>query len=250
MQNTQTLTRNKNILILFAALILFSAAAILKAEPQDTIPKSLESRMALKHYKSFSAGMEISYSNNRSLKQFIEYELPNYPYIADDYKLKEFSSGLGFFGSGELQISKKFSARLDYTYFIKSYNSSADIYSSYDFTYNSHEVYLKGYMLFPVDYVLFKFGAGAGFIYSTFSTKYYSVETSYTSSGLGIALEGVMDVQISKNVAGYLSGGLTNTFQSNLKSSGGDELKAKNGSTVNLNSFGAALRIGLEVFIF
>ncbi len=246
----QILTHKKNIVTLFAALILLSAAAILNAEPLDTIPKSLESRMAVKHYKSFSAGMEISYSNNSSLKQFIEYELPNYPYIADDDKLKEFSSGLGFFGSGELQVSKRFSARLDYTYFIKSYNSSADFYSSYDFTYYSHEIYLKGYLLCPVDYVLFKLGAGAGFIHSTFNTKYYSVETNYTSNGLGLTLEGVMDVQISKNVAGYLSGGITNTFQTNLKSSGGDELKAKNGNSVNLNSFGAALRIGLEVFIF
>ena len=240
----------KNILIILAALLFALQYQITFAAAQDTIPKSLESRMAVKHYKSFSAGMEISYSNNPKLKTFVEYTLPNYPYVADEYKLKSFSSGLGFFASGELQLAKNFSAKIDYKYFIKSYNSDADIYANYDFSYFNHEIYLKGYMLFPVDYVIFKVGGGAGFIHSSFSKKYFGLESTYTANGLGLTLEGIMDVQLSKNLAAFINLGMYDRIQSNLKSDSGEELKASNGDGVNLNSFGVALRLGFEVFIF
>ena len=240
----------KGNIYIIVAILFISLTPILNAETLDTIPKSLEKRMEIKKYKSFSFGMEINFSDNSSLKNFIEYELPDYVNIYNDNKLKSFTSGLGFFGGAEMQIAKHFSAKLDYKYFLKSYNSSENIYSNYDFSYNNHEIYLKGYYLVPIDYIIFKIGGGAGFLHSTFNYKYYATETSYTSNGLGITLEGIMNAQLSKNVAGYLEGYISNTFQSKLKSGNGIELKARNGDTVNLNSFSIGLRVGVEIFIF
>ena len=77
---------------IIVAILFISLAPILSADTLDTIPKSLEKRMEIKKYKSFSFGMEIKFSDNSSLKNFIEYELPDYVNIYEDNKLKNFTS--------------------------------------------------------------------------------------------------------------------------------------------------------------
>jgi hypothetical protein len=198
--------------------------------------------------------MGANYSNNPSLKNYIQYELPYYNYLTQDNQLSDFATGLEFFGGVEKQLSKNFSAKVEYSYFMKSYNvkqNSQYDYSKYDFSYYNHQPFLIFYYIIPQEFSFIKIGAGTGYIYSQFTAKKYGAENSYTSNGFGLKTEIILNMQIGKSFAGYISGNITKTFLSNLKDSNGKELLT-NGTneTVNSSSFGMGIRLGIEIFSF
>ena len=199
-------------------------------------------------YFSLSFGMGISYCDNKSLIDFAELQIPNYNTISQTERFSKFSTGLEFFGGIERQLSKNVSLKADYSYFIKSVNIPR--FPNYDYSYFSHQPFLTIFYIIPQEYSFIKFGAGAGYIISELRVKEYSLEKSYTSGGLGLKLEGILNAQISKNVAGYFSTFITKSFQSDLKDESNTVLNNRNNEKVNLSSFGLGLRIGLEVFIF
>ena len=199
-------------------------------------------------FTSISFGMGVDYSNNPSLKKFIQYTIPQYNTLSPSDQLSDFASGLEFFGGVERQISKNFSIKAEYSYFLKSYNVS--VFPLYDFSYVNQQPYLIFNYIIPHDFFYIKMGAGAGYILSKLTVKQFGGEKSYTSSGLGLKIESVLNAQISKSVATYLSAYIYNTMLQNLKDSGGNELVSSNGDKVNLNSFGIGLRLGVEVYIF
>jgi hypothetical protein len=209
---------------------------------------SFEKQNKISNYISFSAGMGLEYCNNPSLKKYIEYELPFYNNLYQNQKLTDFYTGFEFFGGAEFQLKKNFSLKADYSYFTKSYNVS--LYPDYDFTYINHQPYITAFYVIPQEYSFFKIGIGAGFLYSVFTKKAYSSEISYTSTGVGLNLDAVLDFQISKSVAGYIQGYINKTFQGNLKDNNGTELKNRNNEVVDLSSLGVGIRLGVEVFIF
>lgn len=200
-------------------------------------------------YTAFSFGMGASYGNNTSLKNFIQYEIPGYNTLTRDEQLSDYYTGLEFFGGVEKQIAKNFSVKAEYSYFIKSYN--VQLFPQYDFSYYSHQPGLTVFYIFPQEYTFIKIGVGTGYVYSNLKVKEYGTENSYTSNGFKLKTEIILNTQISKSFAGYISGYLSSTFNSNLKDNSGKELQT--GATkesVNLNSFGAGIRLGVEIFIF
>ncbi|MFA5405259.1 MAG: hypothetical protein WC358_10020 [Ignavibacteria bacterium] len=215
----------------------------------DSTNVSFQSLNKKNKFTSFSFGMGATYGNNPSLKNFIQYEIPNYGTLTRDDQLSEFYTGLDFFCGVEKQISKIFLLKAEYSYFIKSYN--VKLYPQYDFSYYNHQPFLMLFYLIPQEYSYIKIGAGTGYVYSKFSVKEYGAENSYTSNGFGFKTELILNTQIGKSFAGYISGYLSKSFLSNLKDNNGKELLT-NGTkeTVNLSSFGAGIRLGVEIFIF
>ena len=236
-------------IIFFSILILNNFT---NASQGDTGRVSFEKLNYKFKYTSFSFGMGLNYCNNPSLKNFIEYEIDNYAYLSQQQKLSEFYTGVEFFCGIEHQFGKEFSAKLDYSYFLKSYNVSA--YPLYDFSYFNHQIYAMGYYIIPQEYSFIKLGAGAGYIYNNFTLKepISIASREFTSYGFGIKGEAIINFQISKSFAVHLSANITQTILQDLKDNSGNFLYKRNGNNekVNLNSLGVGLRLGLEYFIF
>lgn len=233
------------ILILFFIL----TAVFINVVKADSTNVSFRSLNKGKKYISVSFGMGAIYGNNTSLKNYIQYEIPNYGLLTRDQQLSEFYTGLDFFGGVEKQLSRSFSIKADYSYFIKSYN--VDMYPQYNFSYSSHQPGIMLYRIIPQEYSYIKIGVGTGYVLSNFSIKEYGLEKSYTSNGIGFKTELILNAQIGKTFSGYISGYLIKTFLQNLKDTNGNELLTNaTKETVNLSSFGAGIRLGVEIFFF
>ncbi len=201
-------------------------------------------------YKSISGGMRLSYGNNPSFLNYVRYELPDYFRVPESQQIPDFEVGYEFFGGFEYQLAKNFSLKTDYSYFIKSLNSTAPQYSAYDFSYYNHNILLTGYYLIPGEYFYLKFGAGGGLVLSTMNSQSFGLTGEFNSTGINTKLEGVLNTQISNSIAAYFSVFLSGTFNGSLEYSDGSLLKTRQGEEVNLNSFYVGLGLGFEYFIF
>ena len=76
---------------------------------------------------SLSLGMGISMSTAPSFVDYVRNDLP----IVNKDSIKSFGVGFEFFGAAEYDVSKEFSLKLDYSYFVKNLS----VNYSY-FTYN------------------------------------------------------------------------------------------------------------------
>jgi hypothetical protein len=236
--------KGKILLLLILVLVL-----CINPAKADSTHVSFQSLNKGKKYTSLSFGMGAIYGNNTSLKNYIQYEIPNYGLLTRDQQLSEFYTGLDFFGGIEKQISKDFSIKADYSYFIKSYN--VNMYPQYDFSYSSHQPGLMLFYIMPQEYSYIKVGAGTGYVLSNFTVKEYGLEKSYSSNGIGLKTEVILNVQVGKSFASYISGYLIKTFLQNLKDNIGNELLTNvTKENVNLSSFGAGIRLGVEIFFF
>lgn len=233
---------------LHIALIVLTSS-LLNPAFADSTYVSFQSLNKGKKYISVSFGMGTLYCNNTSLKNFIQYELPNYGQLTREQQLSEFYTGLDFFCGVEKQVSRDFSVKAEYSYFIKSYN--LNLYSNYDFSYSNQQPGLSVFYIIPQEYSYIKIGVGASYIYSNFNLKEFGLEKSYSSGGIGLKTEIILNAQIGKSFAGYISGYLSKTFLQNLKDNNGNELLTNvTLESVNLSSFGAGIRLGVEIFFF
>ena len=236
----------KNLKYILLIIVLFSISFDANA---DSTNVSFAKQNFKHKYISFSFGMGANYGNNTSLKNFIEKELPTYSTLTENDKLSDFFTGLDFFAGAEKQISKNFSVKVEYSYFLKSYNVKA--IPNYDFTYTNHNPILSLFYVFPQDYSFIKFDIGSGYVLSKLNVQENGIEKSYTSTGFSLKTELILNAQISKNFAGYISGTIAKTILSDLKDSNENLLKT-NGTkeTINLSSLGFGIRLGVEIFIF
>ncbi len=232
----------------FRFLMIFLFVAVNISFSQDNKTVSFEKQNKKGKYLAFSFGGGANYCDNKSLKTYIEYELPFYNNLSENEKLSSFYTGFEIFGGAEYQVATNFSLKGEYSYFTKSYNSVK--YPDYDFTYGNHQPYLTLYYLIPQEYSFVKIGAGAGYLSSSFTQKTYNYESNYKSTGFALRLDAAVDIQMSKVLAGYIAGYINQTFQSDLKDSNGNLLLNRSGGTVNLNSLGFGVRLGVELFFF
>ncbi len=239
----------KKLLISFLLIILslsFSNNFIFAKDSTNTI--SFEKQNKRKSYISISLGMGVFHSDNPSLVQFIELDVPNYSFIPNNDKVSEFSTGIQFFGGSEFQIAKTLSIKPEYSYYIKSINIPSNI--NYQYFYNSHLPMIILNYIFSQKNSYIKFGFGGGYLLSSFTRKERILESDYSSKGAAIKFEGIFNAQIGKSSAVYLSGFLMKSFMSDLKNSNDAYLLNLNNERVNLSSFGVGLRLGVEIYIF
>lgn len=233
--------------ILSVSLIIYFLLFLISAFPQEKI--SLEKQNKNRHFTSFSVGMGINYGDNKSLKEFIEYEIPNYNSLPPSKRLSDFSSGIEFFVTAERQFTKRFSLRGEYTYFIKSVNLPE--FSNYDYTYNSHIPMVDINYIIPLEYVYFKITGGIGYCLTSLIITEYGLKRDYYSTGINSKVEGVINLQISNSLAGYLGLYASKSFLGDLKDNNGSFLKSNvTFNNVNLSSFAVGLRLGIEFYFF
>lgn len=230
---------------LAAVIFIFTA---LSSRGQEKKLTSFGEQNSKKHYTSFAFGMGVDYGRTSSFDTYIGYELPNYNFMNEADKLSEFRSGFSFFGSAERQVHRNFSLKADYSYFIKSNDVAS--YPEYGFNVAGHRILFGADYIFPMDYAFLKLGVLAGPEFTSVTKRYGSIENQYTSSGAGVKAEGIFDIQIGKNVAGYINGYLMQIFDSGLKDSAGNEVFNKAGGKADMSGFSAGLRLGVEIFIF
>lgn len=180
-----------------------------------------------------------------SLVDFIRSDIP----FANNDSVKSFGVGLEFFGALEYDISKNYSLKLDYSYFIKSHSYKYS-YFTYDYFYSIHQPYLIGSYVIRGSTYKFKFGIGAG--YHTAQLKKdigAGSDLVYNAYGLGYRGEIVFMAQLSNKLGSYISGFINGSSIGTLKDN--DEKPLKNsltGEEVNLSGFGIGLRLGLSFY--
>jgi hypothetical protein len=196
---------------------------------------------------SFSLGMGISMSTAPSLVDFIRNDIP----LINKDSVKSFGVGFEFFGAVEYDISKDFSFKLDYSYFIKSLSYSYS-YFTYDYFYSIHQPYLMGYYVVRKPAYSFKFGAGLGYHFAQL-TKDIGAGSNlvYNASGAAYRGEVVFTAELSKKLASYFSGFVMGSSIGSLKDkSTSNVLKnSQTGAAVDLEGFGIGARLGLIIYL-
>ena len=231
-------------LFLILGIVLFSAGAY----SQNKKPVSFKVLNKDNSFISFSLGMGANYGNNPSLIEFMEGDIDFYETALPDQQFSTFDVGLEFFSGIELQLAKNVSIKGQYSFLTKSYNLSQ--FPNYDYSYINHQPYVIINYIIPDDHSFIKLGGGVGYIISDFTAKRFGSENKYSSNGVGLMGEALLNLQISSNVGGYISGYMFKTFMGDLEAPTGALLLNDNGGTVNLSSFGVGLRLGMEIFIF
>ncbi len=199
---------------------------------------------AKKKQISLYAGMGLDYGIT---PEFNDYLVAQIPYSTSD-SIKSFNAGIEFFGGLEYEFSSTISAKLDYSYYIRSMSYS---YSPavFDYTINGHQPYIiVNYMLkFPN--FNFKFGAGVGFHFQQVDNKVNNSTTlTYKSNGPSIRAEIVFSPKLSNNFYGYLSGFAFGNFYGSLKDNSGNPLKAPNSNVeASVSGYGIGARLGFSV---
>lgn len=221
------------ILTIISMLLIISGSAVYAQKQQ-----------AKKKQISLYAGMGIDYG---STPVFNDYLVAEIPYSTGD-SIKSFNSGIEFFGGFEYELSKTISARLDYSYFVRSltyYYSPA----VFDYTITGHQPYLFADYMLKYPNFEFKIGAGIGYHFQQLDNKVSNSTTlTYRSSGPSIRGEIVFSPKLSNNLSGYLSGFVFGNFYGNLKDDNGNSLKAPNSDIeADLSGYGVGARIGVII---
>lgn len=193
---------------------------------------------------SISAGMGVSLTNTPSFNNYLEEYIP---YTSKD-SIKSFSVGFEVFGGLEYTVNKKYSVKLDYSYFTKilTYQYS---YNKYDFTIHTHQPYIMGYYVSSGTNYRFKYGVGAGYHFAYLNRTISNTnEVNFKASGPSFRGELIFSADLSKSLASYLGGFVTWSIIGKLKDSNGYILKnTTTGEEVNLSGYGVGARLGFSI---
>lgn len=194
----------------------------------------------------FSLGMGINYSASPSFTDYFKNELP----AGTHDSIKTYSTGVEFFGGLEYGLSKTLSAKIDYSYYVRS-NLYRFIYYIFDYTVTAHQPYIMLYFNNTNSKFRFKLGAGAGYhFYSLKNNVSASNQLYYTAGGFSFRGEFIFNPKFSKILETYLSGYVFGSTTSNLKDASGNTLKGTaTGKEVNLGGYGVGARLGLSFYL-
>ena len=232
---------------IFALVILLFSISVNADDKTKIIP--FEELNKRSFFKSFYAGMLVDISSSSSLKEYVETRLPGYSNLPNDQRLSSFSSGIGFFAGGDVQIAKPLSLKLEYSYRIK--NISVDVIPNYEYSVYSHRPAIGLNYIIPQGFAFIKIGGAISYNLNTFTTREFGLMTEYTGTGIGANLEALINIQMSNSLAIYLGGNLTGESSGSLKGDNGTVLKNPNtNEDVNLSGFGVGLRLGFNIYIF
>src|ERR1700674_2060933 len=101
---------------MFQRKLIFALLAVSILHVSNLYSQSDTSRTLKIHKKqlSFALGMGVSYGHMTSFNNYLK------EVIGVSDSVKSFNIGIEFFGGLEYELSKKFSLRLEYSYFIRS----------------------------------------------------------------------------------------------------------------------------------
>ncbi|KXK06398.1 MAG: hypothetical protein OZ913_07680 [Ignavibacteriaceae bacterium] len=228
--------------------IVFSVSANAQDIPDKKIIP-FEQQNKKSNFISVYTGMLVDISSGTNLKEYIETRLPGYSNLPNDQTLSTFATGFGFFAGGDFQISKSISVKIDYSYRVK--DISVDAIPNHTYSVFTHRPSIGINYIIPENYAFIKFGGSVSYGVSNFRRKEFGLESNFTGYTLGFNLDLMLNLQLSNMLAVYFGGSLTGDTGGKLKDESGTVLiNPKNGNEVDLSSFGAGLKIGLNVYIF
>lgn len=192
---------------------------------------------------SISIGMGISLTNNPSLNDYLKNVLP----FKSKDSVKTWNIGLGFIGGIEYKVAKKFSLKLEYTYFTRSINYNYS-YLIFDYFTVVHKPGIMVYYLINGKNFQFKIGSGFSAQFAKFERDLGSNNViKYTSNGFGYKGELAFEPKLSKRLGVNIAGFVIAEKLSSLKDQNNNLLidpVSKN--EVNLSDFGVGVSIGLS----
>lgn len=209
---------------------------------------TLVSQVPLKKEKGnmlISFGMGINYGSTPSYTDYLRNVLST----GTGDTIKTFSAGVEFFGAFEYRFNKRVSAKLDYSYYLRSSHYTFTYYV-FDYTIKSHQSYAMIFYNNVDKNFSFKLGGGAGFHFDILDNNVSpSNSLTYTSSGFSFRGEIVFAPKFSEKLETYISGFAYGSTASSLKDENGNILKSTTGKEVNLGGYGIGARLGLSIYL-
>jgi hypothetical protein len=220
--------------IFIVLLLLFSITAV----------NSQTNKVNKQSKYSISAGMGFIYVNTPIFNDFLRSTIP----FTNKDSVRNFTAAFEGFAGIEYNVNRKFSMRLDYSYFVRTLTYYFSYYT-FDYFYNIHQPMLMGYYLISGTHYSFKLGAGAGMLFSNLKeTNSSSSDKPYKSSGPGARAELIYAADLSKSLEAYFSGMVNWYGLGELKDDNGNILKnIRSGETVKLNGLGLGVRLGISI---
>jgi hypothetical protein len=158
-------------------------------------------------------------------------------------RVSDFKSGVDFFGSVSVPLSRDWVVKGEYVYMLSSYSlpSSVSVRNA-EFSYNIHMPTLVGqYILFEAPTYNLKAGVGLGYHFATYSEKYSSVDASFTGGGIGSLLELEGNTALGEDLFANLGVQARWDFIGALKDGSGNSPLPSVRTTLHFFSIGARL---------
>lgn len=223
-------------------MLLLLALAVINPEINSQNKKT---EKPFKKRFSLSLGMGISTSTAPSFVDYVRNDVP----VLNKDSIKSFGVGFEFFGAAEYDVSKEFSLKLDYSYFVKNLSINY-AYFTYNYFYYIHQPYVMGFYVLRKNNYGFKFGGGLGYHFARMS-KDIGAGSNLEYSASGLAYRGEIEFYslLSDRLGAYVSGFLMGSSIGTLKDSDNNILKNPgSGADVNLSGFGVGARIGISYY--
>jgi hypothetical protein len=225
---------------LFYKIILLS---LLLINTSKVISQSNDKSKALNFKYSISLGMGVSLTENSSFNDYLKNIVP---YSSGD-SIKTWTVGLEFAGGFEYRIAKKFSLKLEYTYYTKSLNYTYS-YFNYNYTIVKHKPGVMVYYLITGNKYQFKIGSGFNVQFGNLESDLGSNNiTNYSCGGFGYKGEVIFAPMLTNKLGAIISGFIIADKNPSLKDQNGNLLIdpiSKN--EVNLSSFGIGALLGFS----
>jgi hypothetical protein len=186
-----------------------------------------------------AAGMGISFVNNSSLNEYLEYNWSS-------EEIPSFSSTAEFYFEVDYSITQSFQLGIEDTYTLFSYNNYHN-YTSYEIEYGHHKPSLLAYYVMNGEGYKFKFGGGAGLRIVDLTEK-INIDEEFSTVGFGFLFRAQGHTKLGDSF--YANIGGTMRFDFPGEPSNG-ERKIHNNITnedVNINSFSVSVDIGVSYF--
>ena len=182
-----------------------------------------------------NGGMGLNFFSAPDLRDYI-----NANFATTD-ELQSFNTSADFFGEFGYNFNDSYQLSIEYTQNLYSFNSNG-IGGIYDLKLTQHKPSIIGYYLITGVGYKFKFGGGLGIRFVTAQEKIPGLTQvlEYSTSGFGILLKTQGDTKLGGDFYALISGELRYEILGDLDFS--------SGNTVNLNSFGVALKLGLAYY--
>ncbi|MFQ5797834.1 MAG: hypothetical protein ACE5H0_03960 [Bacteroidota bacterium] len=201
-------------------------------------------RNAVSHYFGVGGGMGVSTVSAGDVVDYIN------TLATPTERIDEFGTAVEFFISPEFQLNASWGLKAEYSYLLKSYIIPAEgATGTYDFTYDVHMPTLVLQYLIIREGYLFKFGAGVGYHFGSFSVGFPPSEIVSAAQGFGGKLEAAGHTSLGGNLYGIIAGDIRLDFVGDLESKNGQKLgSVVSQDNVSLHFFSLGIKFGLSYY--
>jgi len=187
-----------------------------------------------------AAGMGISFVNNSSLNDYLNYSFPS------EDELSAFSSTAEFYFEADYSVTPSFQLGIEDVYTLYSYSTFLGI-TNYEISYGHHKPSLLAYYVIAGEGYKFKFGGGAGIRIVDLTEKIH-ISEDFSTVGFGFLLRAQGHTKLGDNFYANVGGTMRLDFPGEPSNG---ERKIHNNITnenVNINSFSVSVDIGVSYF--